>query len=519
MRGAILLLVLSASVMPSVALGQSAPLLRTVATHVQFPVEYGSATYSLQCPAGYVPTGFSSAPAYQFDINVEVWRDMVDSGKAVVDRRTVTSAAALDGAGFAALVQNTEHHSKHLEIMVTCLSPAATSDNTLVLSSSAAMVPRTLTGVATSFCPADYPVAVGGFSNADGRTQLLDAGAGPVWGTSANPLLLYNLPDGQTGPPTGWQVRVLNQNGFNAQEIIGTAVCGKVPGLQTFIYSASVPQSVFSRTPFSIFAPVPDGWSAIGQGYAGGSGGNWPGEYYASDAWNQDGVIVNALQYNLASRGYDSGPAEVRAFITHGLGAAPPGGGVRAVMAVLAVPKPSSAAAIIEIVEYYHAALDHYFITGIRDEITKLDNGTFVGWQRTGQTFRAYAAGSGGGNTGRRPVCRAYGKPEVGLDTHFYSASPDECNATLLNGVSPGTDPVRTAFWGLEASEVFQMDLPDATTGACPAGGVPIYRVWNKRIDSNHRYTTSIAIRDQMVARGGVAEGYGPNAVALCGLT
>jgi hypothetical protein len=72
--------------------------------------------------------------------------------------------------------------------------------------------------------------------------------------------------------------------------------------------------------------------------------------------------------------------------------------------------------------------------------------------------------------------------------------------------------------WLLEASEVFQMDLPDPVTGACPPGGVPIYRVFNQRKDANHRYTTSIAIRDQMVARGGVAEGYGPDAVVLCGL-
>ena len=72
--------------------------------------------------------------------------------------------------------------------------------------------------------------------------------------------------------------------------------------------------------------------------------------------------------------------------------------------------------------------------------------------------------------------------------------------------------------WGLEASEVFQMDLPDAVTGACPAGGVPIYRTFNRRKDVNHRYTTSIVIRDQMVAKGGIAEGYGPNAVTLCGL-
>ena len=70
--------------------------------------------------------------------------------------------------------------------------------------------------------------------------------------------------------------------------------------------------------------------------------------------------------------------------------------------------------------------------------------------------------------------------------------------------------------WGLEASEVFQMDLPDSVTGACPAGGVPVYRVFNQRTDANHRYTTSIAIRDQMVASGGIAEGHGPNVLALC---
>jgi hypothetical protein len=58
-------------------------------------------------------------------------------------------------------------------------------------------------------------------------------------------------------------------------------------------------------------------------------------------------------------------------------------------------------------------------------------------------------------------------------------------------------------MWGLEASEVFQMDLPDAVTGACPVGGIPVYRIWNQRVDSNHRYTTSIAIRDQMVGKGG----------------
>jgi hypothetical protein len=42
-------------------------------------------------------------------------------------------------------------------------------------------------------------------------------------------------------------------------------------------------------------------------------------------------------------------------------------------------------------IEYYHAAFDHYFVTDIPDEIVKLDNGTFVGWARTGLQFNVHA--------------------------------------------------------------------------------------------------------------------------------
>ena len=42
-------------------------------------------------------------------------------------------------------------------------------------------------------------------------------------------------------------------------------------------------------------------------------------------------------------------------------------------------------------VEYYHQALDHYFITASASDISLLDGGAFPGWARTGQTFHAYA--------------------------------------------------------------------------------------------------------------------------------
>ena len=58
--------------------------------------------------------------------------------------------------------------------------------------------------------------------------------------------------------------------------------------------------------------------------------------------------------------------------------------------------------------------------------------------------------------------------------------------------------------------------LPDAATGACAAGRVPVYRVWNHRADTNHRYTSDRGVRDAMAAQGWLPEGYGPDGVIMC---
>jgi hypothetical protein len=102
-------------------------------------------------------------------------------------------------------------------------------------------------------------------------------------------------------------------------------------------------------------------------------------------------------------------------------------------------------------------------------------------------------------------VCRFYLPPPYG-DSHFYSASPAECAAVQA----------KYPFFVLETSALFYIVLPNPITGACPSGTVPVYRVWDNRVDTNHRYTTSRAIRDQMVAAGWLAEGYGPDAVIMC---
>jgi len=158
--------------------------------------------------------------------------------------------------------------------------------------------------------------------------------------------------------------------------------------------------------------------------------------------------------------------------------------------------------AVARLVEYYHAALDHYFVTADAAEIGALDGGTHAGWQRTGQTMGAYLGSAPGFNA----VCRFYMPPSFG-DSHFYSASPAECS------------DVRVRFPGFvyESPDVFAVALPDAG-GTCPASTVAVYRLWNGRVDSNHRYTADPAIRDAMRAKGYVPEGYGPAAVAFCAL-
>ncbi len=153
-----------------------------------------------------------------------------------------------------------------------------------------------------------------------------------------------------------------------------------------------------------------------------------------------------------------------------------------------------------EVVEYYHSALDHYFITWMPNEIGILDAGTTIkGWTRTGYVLRTYVAAQ----ADTSPICRYYIPPELG-DSHFFGRGTAECMATGQNNPS----------FTLEDPAFMQMYLPNQ--GICPAGTRPIYRVFSNRTDANHRYMTDKAIRDQMVANGWLAEGDGPDLVVMC---
>ena len=162
-------------------------------------------------------------------------------------------------------------------------------------------------------------------------------------------------------------------------------------------------------------------------------------------------------------------------------------------------------------VEYYHPVLDHYFVSSLAPDIDSLDSGRAVGWSRTGETYKVMPVASGSPPAAFGPVCRFYIPPQKG-DSHFFSASAAEC-ADVLQRTS--TDPNYAGFVHETPSAYFAV-LPDQVTGACPPGLRPLYRLWNQRADSNHRYTVSTAIKAQMIGRGFVGEGYGPDTVAMC---
>ena len=164
---------------------------------------------------------------------------------------------------------------------------------------------------------------------------------------------------------------------------------------------------------------------------------------------------------------------------------------------------PAPAAAVVE---FFRASVGHYFMTANSAEIAALDAGEIAGWARTGQTFTAYASSA----AGHVPVCRFYGRPEAGLDSHFYSASIAECQSVIEKFSNA---------WIYESGNVFAIDLPDPASGACSATALPVYRLYNNRADVNHRYTTSLSVRSEMQSAGWIAEGYGPPLVAMCATT
>lgn len=140
-------------------------------------------------------------------------------------------------------------------------------------------------------------------------------------------------------------------------------------------------------------------------------------------------------------------------------------------------------------VEYANAALGHYFLTAFPAEIAVLDGGAFGGaWRRTGESFRTGGAAA---------VCRFYGMPPKGPDSHFFTVDAAECAHVM-------------STWQAWTFEAHAFAITPASAGGCPAGLVAVRRFYNNPAagaDMNHRYVTSAAVAAEMRGKGWIEEG------------
>jgi hypothetical protein len=137
-------------------------------------------------------------------------------------------------------------------------------------------------------------------------------------------------------------------------------------------------------------------------------------------------------------------------------------------------------------IEFYNASLDHYFMTAFADEAAMLDAGILVkGWSRTGVTFNVWRDATD--DPAAVPVCRFFGTPGVGPNSHFYTADAAECALVKTN-----------PNWTYEAI-AFHVEVPQG--GACNAGTQAVYRSFHPGAavsESNHRFLPDLTMHQKM---------------------
>jgi hypothetical protein len=154
--------------------------------------------------------------------------------------------------------------------------------------------------------------------------------------------------------------------------------------------------------------------------------------------------------------------------------------------------------------EFYAPSLNHYFITANTAEAANLANNPQLGWRLTGD-FQVHIARALAGSEGSSGVCRFYGHPTIGPNSHFYTADPNECNyLRQLQAITPFGRP----RWNYEEI-AFAAFLPNSL-GQCPSPTTPVARFYNNGAaanDSNHRYVSTQVNFNAMINSGWRNEG------------
>ncbi len=163
---------------------------------------------------------------------------------------------------------------------------------------------------------------------------------------------------------------------------------------------------------------------------------------------------------------------------------------------VLLLPARASFAQNGSVVEYYHRALDSYFISGRAAEQSLLDT-LPSDFTRTGASFAASAAA----DALLARVCRVYISTATPFaSTHFYGREDTDC--AFLRSEN------RVGFTYEDFD--FSVNVPNLN-GTCPTSApIAVYRSFRPVLNGrtpNHRYTVSRGEYDAMTASGWTAEG------------
>jgi len=321
-------------------------------------------------------------------------------------------------------------------------------------------------------------VALGGGLDVQLTGSMLVSSSAPT----VDGKLLAALPAGTLNPPDGWSAFVRNEG--PAGQVRVAVVCYGLADTITF-NSPKLLQGAEST--MTAYVSCPSGYSLVGGGF--------DPENRMFQSASASTPFYSAMPTFPSRRpdGQYAGPAGWSADV-HNASKQP----LPFNVAVVCAPLPNSTA-FTTVFEFYNTTLKHYFRTAYVEEALAIDGGAAgPGWERTGDNFVGYLPGS---DSPGADVCRFY---THGANSHFYTVEVPEC--TSLKDPNSG--------WNFEGL-AFRIVKP--TGDNCPAGTVPVHRLYNNRFmftDSNHRFTTQSANIAPMQADGWLYEGVGFCAVA-----
>src|SRR5262249_9026329 len=145
-----------------------------------------------------------------------------------------------------------------------------------------------------------------------------------------------------------------------------------------------------------------------------------------------------------------------------------------------------------DVIEFLYPPANHYFLTASPEEAAALDASGL--WLRTGFHFRAWSATDEA--PGTVSVCRFTGTPNIGPNSHFFTADANECAI------------VRTNPYWVDEGTPFRTLVPSA--GSCAAGTSPGSRFLPSGTDVTqvrHRYVVDLGEAAKMRAMGWIEEG------------